>query len=85
MSQPVDKFTEGNIHVSIFENAGPKGAFRTAAMQLRYKDKGGEWQTGASYSIGDLKHLERAAKEARERIQNWQQQTKGSPAPKTAS
>jgi hypothetical protein len=37
--QPVDKFTEGNVHVAIWENDGPRGAFRSATIQLRYKDK----------------------------------------------
>ena len=47
MSQPVDKFTDGSVHVSIFENDGPKGAFRAATIQLRYKDKNDdEWKTG---------------------------------------
>jgi hypothetical protein len=76
MTQPVDKFTDGPVHVSIFENEGPRGAFRAATIQLRYKDKSNEWQTGSSFGLGDLKHLERAAKEARTRIENWQQHNK---------
>jgi hypothetical protein len=80
MSQPVDKFNEGNVHVSIFENQGPRGAFRTATIQLRYKDdKDRQWKIGNSYSVGDLKHLENAAKEARSRIEGWQQQNKPKP------
>jgi len=82
--KPVEKFTEGNVHVSIWENEGPKGAFRTASMQLRYKDKSSdEWKTGASYSASDLKNLEKAAQEARRRIETWQQQNK--PAPQNAA
>jgi hypothetical protein len=81
---PVEKFNDGSIHVSIWENTGSKGAFRTATIQLRYKDdKSGEWRDGNSYSVGDLKHLERAATEARSRIENWQQQTR--PTPKNAA
>lgn len=83
MSQPVEKFSDGSVHVSIFENDGPKGAFRTATIQLRYKDKNGDWQTGNSFSLGDLKHLERAATEARSRIETWQQQN--NPKPKNAA
>jgi hypothetical protein len=85
MSQPVDKFTDGPIHISIFENNGPKGAFRAATIQLRYKDKNDEWQTGSSYGLGDLKYLERAAKEARTRIENWQRQNKATSNPKNAA
>ncbi|MGH9444145.1 MAG: hypothetical protein ACRD3O_00120 [Terriglobia bacterium] len=83
MSDPVDKFQDGSIHVSIWENEGVKGAFRTASFQLRYKNSHNEWQTGSSYSVGDLKHLERATKEARGRIEAWQQQSK--PTPKNAA
>lgn len=83
--QPADKFNEGPVHVSIWENAGPKGAFRTASLQLRFKDKNEEWQTGNSYSSSDLKHLEKAAQEARSRIENWRQQANANPSPKTAA
>ena len=44
--KPVDKFTDGRVHVSIWENSGVKGAFRAATFQLRYKDQRDEWQTG---------------------------------------
>jgi hypothetical protein len=72
--KPVDKFHDGSVHVSIWENASPKGAFRTASFELRYRDKEQHWQTGHSYSVSDLKHLEAAAKEARTRLENWQQE-----------
>ena len=70
--KPVDKFTDGRVRVSIFENSGVNGLFRAATVQLRYKDQQNEWHTGTSYGISDLKHLENAAKEARTRIENWQ-------------
>lgn len=71
--KPVDKFHEGPVHVSIWENTGSNGPFRTASFQLRYK-KDEEWQTGYSYGASDLRHLETAATEARARIERWQQQ-----------
>lgn len=74
--KPVDKFQDGSVHVSIWEKVGVKGAFRTASFQLRYRDSQNEWQTGSSFSTADLKHLERAAREARTRIENWQQANK---------
>ena len=70
---PVDKFVNGPIHVSIFENRGAKGAFRTASIQLRYRDEKKGWTTGNSYGAADLQHLELAAREARLRIENWQE------------
>jgi hypothetical protein len=82
--QPVDKFTDGHVHVSIWENEGVKGAFRSATIQLRYKD-GHEWKTGSSYGPADLKHLESAAKEARARIEKWQQENKSRPEAKPAA
>ena len=78
--QPIDKFTNGPIHVSIWENQGAKGAFRTATIQLRYRDEKKGWRTGTSYGAADLQHLEGAAKEARARIENWQQRAKARPA-----
>lgn len=74
--KPVEKFHEGPVHVSIWENTGPNGAFRTASFQLRYKDRDEQWQTSHSYSASDLRHLESAAGEARSRIERWQQQNK---------
>ncbi len=68
--KPVDKFREGPVHVSIWENDGINGAFRTASFELRYK-KDEQWLTGHSYGAGDLKHLENAAREARQRIDTW--------------
>jgi hypothetical protein len=82
--QPVDKFTDGHVHVSIWENQGVKGAFRSATIQLRYKD-GNDWKTGTSFGAVDLKHLEGAAKEARARIEKWQQENKASAAPRNAA
>lgn len=71
--KPVEKFREGPIHVSIWENQGVKGAFRSASFELRYKDDKEQWQTGRSYTASALKHLESAASEARSRIESWQQ------------
>jgi hypothetical protein len=73
---PIDKFVNGPVQVSIWENQGPKGAFRTATVQLRYKDEKEGWKTGTSYGVADLENLENAAKEARARIVNWQQRNK---------
>jgi hypothetical protein len=75
--KPADKFHEGPVHVSIWENDGPRGAFRTASFEIRYR-KQDQWQTSHSYGTTDLKHLETAAKEARTRIEQWQQANKAS-------
>lgn len=83
--QPVDKFTDGHVHVSIWENEGVKGAFRAATVQLRYKDEKKGWQTGASYGVTDLEHLESAAREAGLRIKKWQQENKTGASPKNAA
>lgn len=83
--KPVDKFTDGRVHVSIFENNGVKGAFRAATFQLRYKDDHDEWHTGNSFGASDCKSLERAAKEAHTRISNWQKANKPQQQPKAAA
>lgn len=80
-TKPVEKFHEGSVHVSIFENTGAKGSFRTASFQLRYKPKDSEeWKTSHSYGVSDLKSLERAAQEARTRIETWQHANKADQA-----
>jgi hypothetical protein len=83
--KPVEKFHDGPVHVSIWENAGPRGAFRTASFQLRYRDQRNDWQTGHSYGASDLQHLENAARDARARIDNWQQTNKAQQSPKPAA
>jgi hypothetical protein len=75
----MDKFHEGSVHVSIWKNEGPKGAFLTASFELRYRDRQDQWQTGYSYGAGDLRHMENAAKEARTRIEKWQQENRATP------
>jgi hypothetical protein len=81
---PADKFNDGPVHVSIWENGDPRHAFRVASFELRYQDQHRQWQTGHSYSAIALKHLESAAKEARTRIEKWKQdRAKPSAAPET--
>ncbi len=69
-NKPVEKFREGRVHVSIWENNGVNGAFRTASFEIRYR-QGNDWQSGASYGLDDLAYLELAAKQARTRIEQW--------------
>jgi hypothetical protein len=80
-NKPVDKFIDGPVHVSIWQNNGTKGAFRTASFEIRYKDGNEQWQTGRSYTASNLKHLESAAQEARSRIERWQQANPSDPVP----
>jgi hypothetical protein len=62
--RPVDKFTDGRVHVNIWGNSGVKGAFRTATFPLPYKDNNDECRPATSFGASDLKHLENAAREA---------------------
>ena len=55
--KPVDKFHDGSVHVSIWENASPKGAFRTASFELRYRDKQQQWQPTIVRSASTLVRL----------------------------
>ena len=68
--KPADRFREGPVHVSIWENEGSNGAFRTASFEIRFR-KGEDWQSGTSYGLSELAHLEIAAKQARTRIEQW--------------
>jgi hypothetical protein len=72
-NKPIDKFIDGPVHVSIWENTGTKGVFRVASFDLRYKDKNDQWKSGHNYTAANLKNLESAAREARARIEAWQQ------------
>ena len=81
-NKPVEKFHDGPVHASIWENDGARGLFRIASFELRYKDSQEQWQTGHSYSASALKHLETAAREARTRIESWQQTQPAKPAPR---
>lgn len=78
-NKPVERFHDGPVHVSIWEKAGPKGQFRTASFQLRYRE-GDDWRTSQSYGLSDLAHLERAAHRARDSIEHWQQTAKTKPS-----
>ena len=69
-NRPVDKFRDGPVHVSIWENDSVNGAFRSASFELRFK-KQDQWQSSHSYGQSDLQHLEKAAAEARSRIEKW--------------
>lgn len=71
---PVEKFEEGPFKVSIWQNPSSKGDFRTATLDRRYMDKEGQFQTSHSYTASDLEHLAKAAAEARDRIERWQEQ-----------
>lgn len=62
--------------MSIWQNPSGKGDFRTAARERRYKDKGGQFQTSHSYTASDLEHMEKAAREARQRITRWEEENR---------
>jgi hypothetical protein len=74
--QPVDKFQDGPVQFSIFENPSSKGVFRTARFDVRYKDKDGEFQTSHSYTASVLKHIASGSIEAAERISKWEEENK---------
>ena len=80
--KPVEKFRDGPVHVSIWQNQGAKGAFRVASFELRYRDAQDRWQSGHSYSSSALLHRESAARQAHLRIERWQQSNRRSPAPR---
>jgi len=74
--EPVDKFQDGPVQVSIFQNPSAKGDFRTAKLEVRYKDKDGEFQTSHSYTASVLKHIASASISAAEKISKWEEENK---------
>jgi hypothetical protein len=79
---PVEKFRDGPVHASIWQNQGAKGAFRVASFELRYRDGQGQWQSGHSYTSSALLHLESAAREAHARIKRWRQANRPNQSPR---
>ena len=58
-NQPEIKFSTGAISASVWRNTGirkdgEETEFRTVALQRRYTDKKGEWQSTSSLRINDL-------------------------------
>ena len=80
--KPVEKFRDGPVHASIWQNQGAKGAFRVASFELRYRDAQNQWQSGHSYTSSTLLHLESAAREAHARIERWQQANRRNQSPR---
>jgi hypothetical protein len=59
--EPVDKFQDAPVQVSIFQNPSSRGDFRTATLELRYKDNEGKFQTSHSYTASVLRHMASAS------------------------
>jgi hypothetical protein len=74
--EPVDKFQDGPVQVSIFQNPSSKGDFRTATVEARYKDKDGNFQTSHSYTGSVLRHMASASITAAEKISKWEEENK---------
>jgi hypothetical protein len=74
--EPVDKFRDGPVQVSIFQNPSSKGDFRTATLEVSYKDKDGEFQTSHSYTASVLRHMASASISAAEKISKWEEENK---------
>jgi hypothetical protein len=80
--KPVEKFRDGPVHVSIWQNHGANDDFRIASFEIRYRDGQGQWQSGHGYTSSALLHLESAAREAHMRIERWQQSNRRRASPR---
>ncbi len=59
MGQPLTRFTNGKIQLSVWENEGAKGKYHSIKIGKRYKDpKTGEWRDSGSFFAGELPHLQ---------------------------
>lgn len=59
MSQPVTRFTSGQIQVSVWENEGKKGPYQSIRIGRRYKDpKTGDWKDSNSFFASELEALQ---------------------------
>ena len=58
MAQPLTRFTNGRIQLSVWENDGSKGKYHSIKIGKRYKDpKTGEWRDSGSFFAGELPQL----------------------------
>ncbi|MGA1869826.1 MAG: hypothetical protein ACMUJM_14925 [bacterium] len=61
MAQPEKTFKQGCCSASVFLNRISKNGktmeMRSVALQKRYKDKDGNWQTTSNYGINELPKL----------------------------
>lgn len=54
---PVEKFQDGLIAVSVWENATDKGTFYSVTHERSYKDEKGDWHKSDSYPDYDIQTL----------------------------
>lgn len=59
MGQPLTRFTNGKIQLSVWENEGAKGRYHSIRIGKRYKDpKTGEWKDSGGFFAGELPQLQ---------------------------
>lgn len=59
MGQPLTRFTNGKIQLSVWENEGAKGRYHSIRIGKRYKDpKTGEWKDTGGFFAGELPQLQ---------------------------
>lgn len=59
MAQPLTRFTNGKIQLSVWENDGAKGKYHSIKIGKRYKDpKTGEWRDSGGFFAGELSQLQ---------------------------
>jgi len=70
--KPVAKIRVGSIIISIFENEGKNGTYRTGSVDRRYRDAEGNWHSTSNHGEHDLLSLAKAALLAHSKIQELQ-------------
>ena len=70
MSQPLTRFTNGKIQVSVWENEGKKGTYHSVRINKRYQDpKTGEWKDSTSYFPSEIVALQDLLKQTAEFVE----------------
>lgn len=55
MAGPIQKYRQGGITVSVWENAGSSGTYKSIQIEKQYQDKvTKEWKKSGRYFPGDL-------------------------------
>ena len=63
-NQPIETYKANGVELSIWQNRGQNGDYRTATIQRSFKDANGNWKSTRTLRLNDLAILAALASEA---------------------
>lgn len=73
-NKPIETLRDGSLKATIWKNTHEKGDFYSVQFSRTYKDSGGNWQDGQSFSGSELLRLARLATKAYDRTSELRRQ-----------